>query len=54
MQELAHRREKPLSTYKMNGHTMEQVTEEKDLGILIDNELKFHIQQWLLKKQIEY
>ena len=29
-------------TYKMNGYTLEQVTEEKDLGIIIDNELKFH------------
>ena len=28
-------------TYKMNGYTLEQVTEEKDLGIIIDNELKF-------------
>ena len=28
--------------YKMNGYTLEQVTEEKDLGIIIDNELKFH------------
>ena len=26
----------------MNGYTLEQVTEEKDLGIIIDNELKFH------------
>ena len=33
MQELAHRQEKPM--------TLEQVTEEKVLGIIIDNELKF-------------
>ena len=26
----------------MNGYTLEQVTEEKDLGIIIDKELKFH------------
>ena len=28
--------------YKMNDHLLEQVTEEKDLGVIIDNELKFH------------
>ena len=28
--------------YAMNGRELEQVNEEKDLGILIDNELKFH------------
>ena len=26
----------------MNDHLLEQVTEEKDLGVIIDNELKFH------------
>ena len=30
--------------YEMNGQRLEQVTEEKDLGVLIDNELKFHKQ----------
>ena len=29
-------------TYKMNGYTLEQVTEEKDIGIIIDYELKFY------------
>ena len=28
----------------MNGHVLEQVEYEKDLGIIIDNELKFHVQ----------
>ena len=28
--------------YKMNDHLLEQVTEEKDLGVIIDNELTFH------------
>ena len=28
----------------MNGHVLEQVEHEKDLGIIIDNELKFHVQ----------
>ena len=30
--------------YEMNGTKLKQVTEEKDLGILIDDELKFHKQ----------
>ena len=28
----------------MKGHMLEQVNYEKDLGIIIDNELKFHVQ----------
>ena len=28
----------------MNGHVLEQVEYEKDLGIIIANELKFHVQ----------
>ena len=28
----------------MTGHVLEQVEYEKDLGIIIDNELKFHVQ----------
>ena len=28
----------------MNGQQLEQVTNEKDLGVLIDDELKFHKQ----------
>ena len=30
------------ATYEMNGTILENVTEEKDLGVIIDNELKFH------------
>ena len=30
--------------YQMNGKSLDQVTEEKDLGVIIDNELKFHRQ----------
>ena len=30
--------------YEMNGHKLNQVQEEKDLGVLIDDELKFHKQ----------
>ena len=30
--------------YEMNGTKLKQVTEEKDLGIIIDDELKFHKQ----------
>ena len=28
----------------MNGHKLDQVQEEKDLGVLTDDELKFHKQ----------
>ncbi len=28
--------------YMMDGTTLESVTEEKDLGVLIDDKLKFH------------
>ena len=34
----------PCSKYKMNGHYLEDVEEEKDLGLLVDSELKFHKQ----------
>ena len=30
--------------YEMDGKELDQVKEEKDLGVLIDNELKFHKQ----------
>ena len=36
----------------MNGHMLEQVEYEKDLGIIIDNELKFHVQA--VKRAIKY
>ena len=35
-------RNNPWHQYKMNGKRLNQVYEEKDLGILMDNELKFH------------
>ena len=34
----------PLWRYKMSGRCLEDVKEEKDLGVLIDQELKFHRQ----------
>ena len=34
----------PCRRYKMNGQYLEDVEEEKDLGVLVDNELKFHKQ----------
>ena len=37
-------RRNPRTTYTMNEHVLEQVEYEKDLGITIDNELKFHVQ----------
>ena len=33
----------PRQTYKMNGHTLEATTQEKDLGVIIDDTLKFHV-----------
>ena len=30
--------------YTMNGHLLENVNFEKDLGVIMDSELKFHIQ----------
>ena len=30
--------------YEMNGHKLDQLQEEKDLGVLIDDELEFHKQ----------
>ena len=35
----------------MNGHMLEQVNYEKDLGIIIDNELKFHVQTFAAVKK---
>ena len=37
-------RNNPRTIYSMNGHFLEQVDDEKDLGIIIDKELKFHKQ----------
>ena len=32
----------PKHSYKMNGHSLETTTQEKDLGVIIDDTLKFH------------
>ena len=37
-------RTNPCNKYKMAGRYLEQVEEEKDLGVLVDSELKFHKQ----------
>ena len=37
-------RNNPEQNYKMNGHILEDVTMQKDLGIIVDKELKFHEQ----------
>ena len=37
-------RHNPHHRYEMKGQQLEQVDEEKDLGVLIDNEHKFHKQ----------
>ena len=34
----------PNHRYKMNGQKLEQIEEEKDLGVIVDNKLKFHKQ----------
>ena len=36
-------KETTASSYHMNSHLLENVTEEKDLGVIVDNKLKFHI-----------
>ncbi len=28
--------------YSLNGHNLEQVHQEKDLGVIVDDQLKFH------------
>ena len=37
-------RNNPHHTYEMNGQQLKHVNEEKYLGVLIDNDLKFHKQ----------
>ena len=34
----------PNHSYKLNGHILETVNSEKDLGVIIDDSLKFHLQ----------
>ena len=34
----------PCHRYKMNGKKLKQITEEKDLGVIVDKDLKFHQQ----------
>ena len=34
----------PYHRYKMKGHTLEQISEENDLGLIVDRDLKYHIQ----------
>ena len=38
----------------MNGHKLDQVQEEKDLVVLIDDELKFHKQTSAVIKKSEH
>ena len=40
-------------TYHMNDHVLENITEEKDLGVIVDDKLKFHMHTLAaIKKQI--
>ena len=43
-------------SYQMNDHILENVKEEKDLGVIIDNRLKFntHTSAAIKKKQTQY
>ena len=34
----------PCQRYRMKGQKLEQISEEKDLGVIVDKELKFHTQ----------
>ena len=41
--------------YSMSGRDIEQTVEERDLGVLIDNQLKFHDHYlWPLVKQGDF
>ena len=33
----------PKRCYTLNGHILETSSQEKDLGVIVDNELKFHV-----------
>ena len=44
-------RNTPFHKYKMNGRKLDQVYEEKDLGMMMDNEHKFHEQTSALVKK---
>ena len=44
-------RNNPYNRYQMAGRTLEQVEEEKDLGVLVDNQLKFHKQAAVATKK---
>ena len=37
-------------TYGMNDHVLENITEEKDLGVIVDDKLKFHTHTSAIKK----
>ena len=36
-------KDNPRHSYSMNGHTLEETDQEKDLGVIIDENLKFHV-----------
>ena len=36
-------RKNPKRVYTLNGQELEQITSEKDLGVMVDDELKFHV-----------
>ena len=33
----------PMHTYTLNGQQLDSITSEKDLGVMVDNKLKFHV-----------
>ena len=44
MQKFAHWEKNEHHVYEMNGQILDQVRDEKDLGVIIDHELKLHKQ----------
>ena len=47
-------RNNPEQNYNMNGHILEGVTMQKDLGIIVDKELKFHEQTAAAAKKANF
>ena len=33
----------PLLSYALNGQTLDKISSEKDLGVMVDDQLKFHM-----------
>ena len=42
----------PKLAYQMNGHTLENTSSEKDLGVLIDDSMKLHLKTAAATKEV--